>query len=99
MSRTPGDWTLFSDGETNEIIGPDRIPVVKWPGFDDSFRSIGTHRANARFIVRACNSHDELLDALETLLDVVLNDNHGLTEALTKANNAIRKAKARVKTQ
>jgi len=36
------------------------VPVVAWPGFDDSFRPRSQHNANAAFIVEAVNAHDRL---------------------------------------
>lgn len=68
MSKhTPGPWktergtvhsgtiaTVYGDGEWWEI----------W-----SKSAGGLAEANARFIVQACNSHDELLEALAAMLD------------------------------
>ena len=48
-----------------EIQAPQGVTVIKWAGFDDSDLPKAVHAANARFIVRACNSHDDLLAALE----------------------------------
>lgn len=57
MSRhTPTPWKVFAQGKVTEIIGGDGKPVVRWMGFDDSDRTLATHRANARLIVRAVNA-------------------------------------------
>ena len=65
--RTPGPWTTRISPEqddTIQIVGniKDGIldPVAELVEYEDS----AIDAANAQFIVRACNSHDQLLEAL-----------------------------------
>jgi hypothetical protein len=71
--HTPGPWTV----EDATVFGPicDRICTVD-VGDDDDEPTLtgqgeqphGQGRANAAFIVLACNAHDDLLEALQTLI-------------------------------
>jgi hypothetical protein len=77
-ARTPGPWVIqFGDDEDAAvpyfIVGADDTNIVET---DSGF--YGPKLANAEFIVRACNAHDELLEALELMvsLPVRYNDNH-----------------------
>lgn len=63
--HTPTPWTLFSDEGINEIKSDDGLIIVGWGGFSDSDFSESVTRANARFIVQACDSHDGLLKACQ----------------------------------
>ncbi len=58
-ARTPGPWTR--NGSTVSI------PINE----HQSYGAYAGTEANAAFIVRACNSHADLLEALETALDYV----------------------------
>lgn len=52
--------------------------------------------ANARYIVRACNAHDELVAALESAMAVLCGDEmnkSSLIKALTEGRAALAKAK------
>ena len=77
QKHTPGPWKhirgrlrpRFST-TINEIQDSQGNPIVNWQGFDDSNRPKGVHAANARFIVRACNAHEDLLAALERLMSL-----------------------------
>ena len=93
--HTPGPWeaergtthsgtiaTLYGDGEWWEI----------W-----SKNAGGLAEANARFIVQACNSHDELVEALAELVRLK-DDDSGWGSTLTvreKAWDAARSALAK----
>ena len=55
-AHTPPPWILNSDGEVITSMNRD---VCVTHAFDE------TDRANAAFIVTACNAHDELVAALE----------------------------------
>ena len=55
--HTPTPWKVFAKGNVTEIHDSDGKAVVNWLGFDDSFRTLATHRANARLIVKAVNSY------------------------------------------
>ena len=56
-------WEVFSRG--GGFAGMSRgKPVVSWTGFDSSMYQ-RQNEANAKFIIRACNSHDLLLEALK----------------------------------
>lgn len=66
--HTPTPWRIVETNLGLAIVGADiedlaALPQGKWgPG------SAEQKKANADFIVRACNAHDDLLAALETLL-------------------------------
>ena|ERR1700722_3957888 len=51
--------------------------------------------ANARFIVRACNNHDDLVDSLETILHHIDTTNAGdfTSEMLADARALVKRAK------
>ncbi len=69
QKHTPVPWTLFSSNgviEVQEEGSP--VPVVNWHGFDDSSRPADEHEANAEFIVRAVNNHDDLVAVLTWLI-------------------------------
>lgn len=49
--------------------------------------------ANAEFIVRACNSHDELVEALDRLRKAEKAPRQEWVDALTNADAALAKAR------
>lgn len=59
LAPTPGPWTVYSNRVCVWVYAPDGKPVCK---VDDAVRIEA--RANAEFIVRACNAHADMLDAL-----------------------------------
>jgi hypothetical protein len=71
VRHTPTPWKLFDEGDTTAILATTKRPpkneVVHWSGFDASHFSGKAAKANAAFIVRAVNSHDALIKALEQL--------------------------------
>lgn len=71
----------------------DPIALVSALGWDKK-----TSRANAEFIVRACNAHDDLLDACREMVEQYGGMIDGIVEepariAVEKAKDAIAKAK------
>lgn len=67
--HTPVPWEGFPPQDPTMIK-----TVFGYPGMDDSERSpitfLGSgvkRKANAEFIIRACNAHDDLLGALKQL--------------------------------
>lgn len=58
-ARTPGPWKVFSFDEFR-VEGPDGISILS-----PYRRSAEEFKANAEFIVRACNAHDDLVAALK----------------------------------
>ncbi len=73
--RTPGEWVAINEDTAGN--GPYSI-IPDGPGgtiasvYGDT---VCEAQANASFIVRACNSHDALTEALSQLLDRL--DHHG----------------------
>jgi hypothetical protein len=63
-------------------------------GMSPTFYSHPEDQANAAFIVRACNSHDELLEALKTA-QVRIFMLEGASDEYNKADAAIDKAEGR----
>lgn len=59
MKHTSVPWNITDDGDFLE--NGEGEPIA-----DLRFFHIPDNEANAAFIVRACNSHDELLEALES---------------------------------
>lgn len=69
MSHTPGPWKYNG---RDAIVS--ETPVEGLSNSDDAYRYYGGHivcesvtRTNAEFIVRACNSHDDLVAACEAI--------------------------------
>ena len=68
--RTPGEWVVTKDyyvqayvPEWQDEREPGMHTIAKACGGSHEMR-----KANAAFIVRACNAHDELLAALESIV-------------------------------
>ena len=92
MSYTKGEWTTGKDGLEDMIIVPSCEPVQA-PG-----NSLEECAENAKFIVKACNSFEDLYEACKICLDTFkhlhehnkLNDwsihIKRLEQALSKAN-------------
>lgn len=64
--HTQGPWKFFQVWKVIEVQAEsaEKPPIVHWMGFDDCFRSLEEHEANARLIAAA----PELLEALERLV-------------------------------
>jgi len=83
-------WQLINKSvikdQNDELIA---TTVISWADFEN-------FEANAEFIVRACNSHTELLEALELLVKEfhpLMTWNHGYDKLFNKASAAIAEAK------
>lgn len=90
-SHTPTPWTLMpGDSAPRITIDGDKewpiVPVISGP-------SKAHARANAAFIVKAVNCHEELLEALKLAYAALRNpserhqskDERGLTQTITEA--------------
>lgn len=82
---------------TAVILTPNKAEIIKqrqmrYEGFDIAHCYGEDHEANAAFIVRACNSHDDLVAALEQMTAHYehLDDGDG---SIQQARAAIAKAK------
>lgn len=88
--HTPGPWSF------GEYTGSEDDCYIK--GGETRILGAGKKltKNNAEFIVRACNSHYDLLEALEAMLTVeedLLAEDHEIDDAVMKAKAAIAKAK------
>jgi hypothetical protein len=84
--RTPGPWRIGKyvvNGYANKIYGPENTVIAKVYSF------AGEYEAESE--VRACNSHDDLLEALE----LVYNDWEALQHFDSGENAQIVKARVR----
>ena len=96
--HTPGPWKVTKNPHTRLVFL--NAGNRDYPLFKDDADGLDTTNAdwsNAEFIVRACNAHDDLLEALEALMRA-----EGLTDddyyetidgAMALARLAIAKAK------
>jgi hypothetical protein len=105
--HTPIPWYIEGEsGNPHEayiIVGDKQGSTIAWTSnsFDDSSNEeyiSEEDTANAQFIIRACNSHDELLEALESVLSFDVDEAISAWEdpsqqALAMAHKAIAKAK------
>lgn len=64
QTHTPGPWTWQHDGEVIDIVSEQQTVAM----LDDNGCET---EANAEFIVRACNCHEELLEACKELANNV----------------------------
>ena len=71
--RTAGKWKLSPTDDTC-IIDAERNVVAEISGDYNSPDTWPLMEANARFIVTACNAHDELVAALRTLEPALIRD-------------------------
>lgn len=97
QEHTPGPWKSVISEHTSE-------PVVREPQGETVAVCCeileGEAEANAAFIVKACNSHDELLSAAETAAEII-RGSYGQEDSLLPCDcqavnvleRAIRKAK------
>jgi hypothetical protein len=91
--HTPGPWKariLRSPGyhPTIDILADKKPPVVGWLGFDDCDTPDGEHEANAAYIVRAVNCHDELVSVLEYVCECLEAGSMGQDRLLVKKMRA-----------
>ena len=70
IMHTPAPWEVVKTIGAPEITGDNRriARILYDPGSEDE-----QVHANAQFIVTACNSHHDLLDALQLLLDAFIH--------------------------
>lgn len=85
MSKhTPTPWALFSSNGTIAIKNPrsqkSYNEIVFWTGFDASHYPEQAE-ANAAFIVKAVNSHDTMMTALQKIADTDQYPDHADTAA------------------
>jgi hypothetical protein len=90
-AHTPGPWEIIAmpDGQS-DIIGVAETGerICEFPyGFTDEKEA-----ADAAFIVRACNAHDELLAVAQMALDLCANMNWNDDALARNARAAIAKA-------
>ena len=64
MNHTPTPYKIEVDTDPITILGRDGMEVIAHCG---SSKIPSNHR-KAAFIVRACNAHDDLVEALEMLM-------------------------------
>ena len=99
--HTPTPWIAtfsrtFTKGRRKFTLEQDPHHAHRWIG--DLWLTEGlpdaVQDANARFIVQACNAHDELLAALKELVPLVGEDNlpEDVNDILDRALAAIAKA-------
>ncbi len=82
----PTPWWSDRGNDGTWLICSDDVLVAST---NDDFLSHPSHEANAAFIVRACNSHDDLVAALMEAADVLAELGHD-SDAL-KARQAIKR--------
>lgn len=96
-AHTPLPWKLSDRGigifSDNEPLGNNRIIAICT--CDAVSRPRDENKANAEFIRRACNSHYELLEALEAVLEDTQNGQLLTHGKLWKARAAIARARGR----
>ena len=93
--HTQGPWRVFTAFVDAEIV-TDR-PTANETESIVQFKGQRNALANARFIVRACNAHGDMLEALELCVDCLadlarLDDGTPSISALDMARAAIAKA-------
>ncbi len=93
--HTPLPWAAQQGGNCSRIWGygtqPLNYPVAVCER--DPIDINGTHEANAEFIVRACNAHDDLLVACKAMVQAAQQRDPALGGvAATLAEAAIAKA-------
>lgn len=97
--HTPGPWKVWTARRSKdiEIQHNGKVPIVKWSGFDESFRKHSEHLANARLLAAS----PELLTACEEALewlrhhggDALPKNEPGLMALIANLEAAIDKAK------
>jgi len=93
--RTPGPWFLEDDCIRAKTSDSGTVSVAVCRGWDTRWEK--EQKANAEFIVRACNAHDDLLAALEGFLAAreKVDPEHLFDDAeIIQARAAIAKAKS-----
>ena len=102
MSHTPGPWRISRESNGHAYISsPCDIGNDEWWEFASVVTKVEGRvdkigKANAAFIVKACNLHEELVEALKGLLPyLTISEGHGCyNNAIINAIIAIAKAEA-----
>lgn len=95
--HTPTPWKV-SIGDTQTIIGPDGQCTAIAHGPQGEWGKVGAeHRANAAFIVRAVNAHEELLAAARAVNQAFSRSpfTDAREDALQRLSDAIAKAEGK----
>lgn len=107
VSHTPTPWATWDLQGDDEyplpqkgdlrLIGPNKICMgIIFGGFNSHSQELRELDGNAAFIVRACNAHDELLEALKALVaDCMASDFNEHWDSFKNAELAISKAEGR----
>lgn len=73
MQHTKTPWRVGKPSQMGSVVADEPVPEIKG---SDAVEHYGGHLVaesiaprNAAFIVRACNSHDQLVAALEDMMD------------------------------
>lgn len=85
LSILQGAWDITHNGASNPAI----VACSKYSAMTDA-----ENLANAEFIVRAVNSHDDLVEALEFALQQLIDPNRG-PSGTTAAQDQVQKALAK----
>jgi len=105
-AHTPGPWRIKYGSPTVVVPGNDthhRRAAIAQCALSHGIGEAGIQdAANAEFIVRACNAHDDLLGALDDLLGQVMQAKEGFgiyanSESMDESVNAARAAIAKAK--
>lgn len=67
VKHTPTPWQVGLDGQHFGNLDESATPKFRAVGFALN-RGIGETRANAEFIVTACNAHDALVECLDVFV-------------------------------
>lgn len=83
VEHTPLPWRISDDGDFLETLDPVELDMERRAIADLRYFHMPFNEANAAFIVRACNSHDALIKALEAaeqhfgpFADITINGQH-----------------------
>jgi len=79
--RTPSPWTLESGRAVGSVIAEVGDYSITAPDDVHDWSNNFVEQADAEFIVRACNAHDELLEACKLLLSGADDYQTGVAEA------------------
>ncbi len=94
MSHTPTPWQLATNDPTlilSEAVDADGDAVIIADVLNGTINGVGLDTANAAFIIKAVNAHDELVEACRLAYEDWQNGEHGspafiaLERALAKA--------------
>ena len=101
MEHTPTPWRMMKGKQPVYKRTIEGIATIGAPyKFHANEMSISEAQANAEFIVRAVNSHDELVEALKTMYgyfnDIVIHDDQKTSDFILEcAREALAKAESK----